>query len=90
MLHLGRVDVGLINEGVLQGLVQRGHAGFADTERYGVAPLSDHQPSRFHLLFTRTRPEGRLLQQRFDAEWARMQKNGEAQRLRERYLRSTP
>lgn len=89
MLHAGRIDIGLVNEGVLQGQVARGHASLRQRQRYGVAPLADHQPSRFHFLFTRARPEGQRLQQQFEAEWLQLQKNGELQRLRERYLGPT-
>jgi len=87
MLHLGRVDVALVNEGVMLGHAALGNREFGDESAFGHAPLEDRQASRFHLMFTRARPEGAAMQELFNTELALLTKSGELARLRAQFLR---
>ena len=87
MLHLGRVDVALVNEGVMLGHAALGSREFGDESAFGHAPLEDRQPSRFHIMFTRAKPEGAALHALFKTELAQLAKSGELARLRAQFLK---
>ena len=87
MLHLGRVDVALVNEGVMLGHALLGKREFGNEAELGYAPLEDRQPSRFYLMFTRARPEGAAMQALVNAELALLARTGELAKLRAQFLR---
>lgn len=86
MLHRGRVDVALVNEGVMLGHAALGSPAFAASASLGQTALQDRQPSRFHLMFTRARPEGERLQALVNEELAALQRSGELAKLRAQFL----
>lgn len=86
MLHLGRVDVALVNESVKLGHAALGHRELADDEGLGESRFEDREPSRFHLMATRAQPIGRALVQAIDAELPLLERSGELARLREHFL----
>ncbi len=86
MLHRGRVDVALVNEGVMLGYAALGSPAFAASANLGQVALQDRQPSRFHLMFTRAKPEGERLQVLVNEELAALQRSGELARLRAQFL----
>lgn len=86
MLHLGRVDVALVNESVKLGHAALGLRAFTDDEELGVSRFEDREPSRFHLMATRAQPLGRALIQAIDAELPLLERSGELARLREHFL----
>lgn len=88
MLHLGRVDVALVNEAVMQGHAALGHRELANAAELDWSVLEDRQPSRFYVMTTRARPEGRALQQAIDAELPLLERSGELARLRLQFLGS--
>ncbi|WP_374438247.1 substrate-binding periplasmic protein [Inhella sp.] len=86
MLRLQRVDLVLVNENVLQGRALLGLEAFRDARSFGVAPLPERKPSVFHLMFTRTRPEGALLHALVNEDLKVLQRGGELARLRAQFL----
>ncbi|MBH9579300.1 substrate-binding periplasmic protein [Inhella proteolytica] len=90
MLHRGRVDVALVNEGVMLGHAALGSPAFAASASLGQVALQDRQPSRFHLMFTRAKPEGARLQALVNEELAALQRSGELAKLRAQFLSPAP
>jgi polar amino acid transport system substrate-binding protein len=88
MLHLGRVDVALVNEAVMLGHAALGHRELGDADALRWRVLEDRQPSRFHVMTTRARPEGLALQQAVAAELPLLERSGELARLRQQFLGS--
>jgi len=86
MLHRGRIDVALVNEGVMLGHAALGSPAFAASAALGQTVLQDRLPSRFHLMFTRARPEGARLQALVNEELEALQRSGELARLRAQFL----
>lgn len=86
MLHLGRVDVALVNEAIMLGHAALGHRELGDEAGLGQARFEDRAPSRFHLMATRASPLGRALQQAIDEELLLLERSGELARLREHFL----
>lgn len=82
MLRLGRIDVALINEGVLNGLLALQQLPRQWDEDLVLGSLADRQPSRFHMMFSRKHPMGERLHEWVGAEWAAMEKDGTLARLR--------
>jgi len=82
MLHRDRIDVALINEGVMLGHAALNLAEFANESDVGHAALEDRAPSRFHIMFTRAHPEGERLHALVNAELALMARSGELAKLR--------
>ena len=90
MLKLQRVDVALINEGVLLGLAAQEQLP-ADWDRELVrGEIADRLPSRFHLMFSRKHPQADALHQSITQELQQMQRSGELARLRNQWLGSLP
>lgn len=86
MLHLGRVDIALVNEAVMLGHAALGHAELGDPKRLGHAPLPDRPPSRFHLMATRIGLQGHALIELINRELPRLERSGELARLRAQFL----
>lgn len=87
MLRNDRVDVVLINEGVLQGLLTLEQLP-ADWDQGLVhGTLADRQASRFHMMFSRKHPDGERLHAWVSAELPLLQRSGELAKLREQWLR---
>ncbi len=87
MLHLGRVEVALVNESVLQGHSALGLVELADEDDVQSGVFEDRAPSRFFMMTTRARPEGRALQQLLDLELARLERSGELAKLRNQFIK---
>lgn len=88
MLRIGRVDVALINEGVLHGLQALNQLPKHWDDGLVIGTLADRQPSRFHMMFSRQHPQGALLREAVTAELAAMHKDGSLARLRAQWLPS--
>lgn len=86
MLHLGRVDVALVNEGVMLGHAALGNAAFSGDTELGIGALEDRAPSRFYMMATRARPEGQALMGAINQELEAMARQGELAKLREGFL----
>jgi polar amino acid transport system substrate-binding protein len=86
MLHLGRVDVALVNEGVMLGYAALGNPGFSRSSDLGVSALEYRAPSSFYMMATKARAEGRALMDLINQELELMSRSGELTRLRETYL----
>lgn len=86
MLRIGRVDVALINEGVLLGLQALNQLPKHWDEGLVVGTLADRQPSRFHMMFSRQHAQGALLREAVTTELAAMHKDGSLARLRAQWL----
>lgn len=86
MLRARRVDLILVNEAVRQGHAMLGVSGFSDEADLRMRPVPGHQPSRFHLLFSRQHPEGARLHAEFDATLGELERGGELARLRQRWI----
>lgn len=87
MLRLDRLDVALINEGVLMGLVTLQQLPPRWDEGLVIGTLADRQPSRFHMMFSRHHPHGEWVQQSVTEEWAVMQRDGTVARMRAQWLK---
>lgn len=86
MLHLGRVDVALVNEGVMLGHAALGNAAFSGDAELGIGALEDRAPSRFFMMATRARPEGQALMALINQELDAMGRQGELAKLRDGFL----
>lgn len=87
MLHLGRVDVALVNEGVMLGHAALGNPAFSGDKDLRIGALSDREPSRFYMMATRAKPEGKALIALINQELAALDRLGELNRLRDVFLR---
>lgn len=87
MLRNDRVDVVLINEGVLQGLLTLEQLPPDWDHGLVHGTLADRQPSRFHMMFSRKHPDGERLHAWVSAELPLLERSGELAKLREQWLR---
>jgi len=87
MLHLGRVDVALVNEGVMLGHAALGNPAFSGDKDLRIGALSDREPSRFYMMATRAKPEGKALIALINQELDALDRQGELNRLRDVFLR---
>ncbi len=87
MLHLGRVDVALVNEGVMLGHAALGNPAFSGDKELRIGTLSDREPSRFYMMATRAKPEGQALIALINQELDALERQGDLNRLRETFLR---
>lgn len=87
MLRLGRIDLMIVGEEFFRGMAGRPGYDIADDPDLGRAPLPVDRPNEFHMLISRQHPLGPALQTALSAGLAALERSGELQALRERFVR---